>query len=231
MTVTPQAPAPRAEKTVVIIEDQRAVREMVAQVVVGAGSFRLVGQTGDGSSAWQLCLDQSPDLVILDIMLPGMNGGDVLRRFARERKDTRILVFSAHCTASAVRSLLEAGAHGFVEKTAPLSELRRGIEVVASGGTYFSSDVSSIVRDALVNPLVPGRERSVDALTAREKEVLRNIALSFSTKEIAVRLGISPKTAENHRTNLMKKLELHDVAALTRYAITEGLVDLTEAER
>jgi len=211
-------------KKVVIIEDQTAIREMIAQIVTSDGEFEVVAEIGDGQVACDKVLEIRPEMVILDLMLPGLNGTEVLRRFAKHLRNTRVLVFSGHQNPSIVRDLLQAGAHGFVEKSAPLSELKKGLDIVANGGTYFGPEVARLLREAVVNPRSPTRE-GVDLLTAREREVLQLIAESYSTKEVAQKLSISVKTAENHRTNLMKKLDLHDVAGLTRYAIQQGLID------
>lgn len=213
-------------KKVVIIEDQTAVREMIAQIVRSDPSFEVVAETGDGQSAYNLSLEIKPDFVILDIMLPGLNGAEVLRRFSKHLKNTRVLVFSGYQNPSLVRELLQAGAHGFVEKSAPLSELKKGIEIVANGGSYFGPEVAQMLREAVLNPNA-SQKQGVEILTAREREILQLIAESYSTKEVAQKLSISVKTAENHRTNLMKKLDLHDVASLTRYAIQHGLIEST----
>ena len=155
-------------------------------------------------------------------MLPNLNGTEVLRRFTKNIPDTRVLIFSGYQTPSLVRELLKAGAHGFVEKAAPLSELRKGIEIVSSGGSYFGPDVAQLLRHAMADPR--SSESGINILTKREREILQLIAESNSTREIASMLSISVKTAENHRTNLMRKLDLHDVASLTRYAISNGLI-------
>ncbi len=209
---------------VVIIEDQTAVREMVAQVVRSDPELEVVAECGDGHSAAELCLDLKPDFVILDVMLPGLNGAEVLRRFSRQLKDTRVLVFSGYEDPILLRELLEAGAHGFVGKSAPLSELKRGINVVSRGGSYFGPEIARVLREAMTGPM-SGQRSMLASLTSREREILQMIAESYSTKEIASKLGISVKTAENHRTNLMRKLDLHDVASLTRFAIEHGLVE------
>ncbi|MBN2068480.1 MAG: response regulator transcription factor [Opitutales bacterium] len=211
-------------KKVVIIEDQTAVREMIAQIVRTEPGFEVVAECGDGQSAIQVCLDNKPDFVILDVMLPGLHGAEVLRRFSKQLKQTRVLIFSGYEDAALLRELLEAGAHGFVGKSAPLSELRKGIQIVASGGSYFGPEVALILREAMAHPTNFAKP-SLSLLTAREREILQLIAESYSTKEIAAKLKISVKTAENHRTNLMKKLDLHDVASLTRYAIEYGIIE------
>lgn len=211
-------------KRVVIIEDQTAVREMLVQIVQSTPGFQVVAETGDGQAATALCIETKPDFVILDVMLPGLNGAEVLRRFSKHLKNVRVLVFSGYQNPALVRELLQAGAHGFVEKSAPLAELQKGIEIVAGGGSYFGPEVAQLLRDAVLNP-TDSSSRGMDILTPREREILQLIAESHSTKEVAHRLNISIKTAENHRTNLMKKLDLHDVASLTRFAIQNGLID------
>ena len=211
-------------KTVVIIEDQTAVREMLAQVVSSQPGFEVVAETGDGQTAHKICLEHKPNLVILDIMLPGLNGVEVLRRFSKHLKKTRVLVFSGYFNPALVSELLKAGAHGYVEKSASLSEVRNGIETVTAGGTYFSPQISKVLSEAVTHPNEV-KNPTLDILTSREREVLQLIAESYNTKQISKKLDISIKTAENHRTNLMKKLDLHNVASLTRYAIEHGLVE------
>lgn len=211
-------------KNVIIVEDQTAVREMITQIVEVDPNLKVVAETGDGHEAFDLIERHRPDFVILDIMLPGINGTEVLRTIARQHPATRVLVFSGYQSPILVRELLQAGAHGFVEKSAALGELRKGIQEVASGGSYFGPDVAKILRETIANPASASLP-SLELLTPRERQILQLIARSFSTKEVAAKLSISVKTAENHRTNLMKKLNLHDVASLTRFAIEHGLIE------
>lgn len=211
-------------KKVAIVEDQTAVRDMIAHIVRSDASFEVVVETGNGQDAVEACIQARPEFIILDVMLPGLNGAEVLRRLSRSLPKARVLVFSGYQDSVLLRELLEAGAHGFIGKSAPLHELQKGIQVVASGGSYFSPEVAQVLRDAMTNPT--GVQGPVmQKLTAREREILQLIAESHSTKEIASKLKISVKTAENHRTNLMKKLDLHDIASLTRFAIEHGLIE------
>jgi len=209
-------------KSVAIIEDQTAIREMLSQAVLDPNEFKVVLESGDGLEGCNRCLELKPEFIILDVMLPNLNGTDLLRRFTKELPDTRVLIFSGYQTPGLVRELLQAGAHGFVEKSAPLSELKKGIEIVSSGGSYFGPEVAQLLRHAMADP--KSSDSGMSVLTKREREILQLIAESNSTREIAVKLNISVKTAENHRTNLMRKLDLHDVASLTRYAINNGLI-------
>jgi DNA-binding NarL/FixJ family response regulator len=209
-------------KRLVIVEDQTSVRELLAEVFRQSGTYDVVGEAGEGSEAVDLCLRVEPEVCLLDAKLPGMNGAEVLRRVVKRLPRLRVLVFSGYETPDLVREMIEAGAHGFVEKTAPIDEVRKGLDIVAAGGTYFGPAIADLLRSVVANP---GSERTGDRLTIREREILRLVAESNSTREIAAKLGISTKTVDNHRTNLMRKLDLHDVASLTRYALNTGLIE------
>lgn len=210
-------------KRVVIVEDQTAIREMLAEILRHDPNFEIVGQAGDGQTGLNLVLETKPDLLVLDARLPVLNGLELLRRVTKHLRHLRILVFSGHENPVLIREMLEAGAHGFVEKTAGLTELRKGLETISEGGTYFGPAVSGLLRNVVANPSVSTTSR--DFLTPREREILQLVAESFSTKEIAQKLNISVKTVDNHRTNLMRKLDLHNVASITRYAMQIGLID------
>ncbi|MEO6873683.1 MAG: response regulator transcription factor [Opitutaceae bacterium] len=214
-------------KRLVIIEDQTAIREMLVEILRHDANYHLVGECGDGQGALSLCLEVKPDLLVLDAKLPGLNGVDILRRISKKLSNMRVLVFSGHENPVLVREMLEAGAHGFVEKTAGLFEFKKGLETVANGGTYFGPAVAALLRDVVANPEASSAS---DFLTDREREILQLVAESHSTREIAAKLGISIKTVDNHRTNLMRKLNLHDVASLTRYALEVGLIEQKKAQ-
>ena len=154
-------------KRLVLIEDQTAVREMLAEILRLDPNFELVGQAGEGQAGFQLCLDAKPDIVVLDAKLPGLNGVDLLRRLGKRLPDMRVLVFSGHENPILVREMIEAGAHGFVEKTAGLQEFKRGLETVAGGGTYFGPAVAALLRDVVAHPTGGS---SPDFLTDRERE-------------------------------------------------------------
>jgi DNA-binding NarL/FixJ family response regulator len=208
---------------IAVIEDQTAVRDMIVQILRLQPGYEVVIESGTGHEGMEQCLHLKPDVVIIDVMLPGLNGAEVLRRLSQQLPRCRFLVFSGYQDPALLRDLLEAGAHGFIGKTSPLSELQSGIRAVVEGGTYFSAEIGDILRQTMHKPkeaAIP----AVDRLTAREREVLQLIAESHSTRRIAEILSISAKTAENHRTNLMKKLDLHDIASLTRFAIEYGII-------
>jgi DNA-binding NarL/FixJ family response regulator len=205
----------------VIIEDQTAIREMLAELLALDRNYTLVGQCGEGQAALQMCLDLKPDLLVLDAKLPGLNGVELLRRAAKSLPAMRVLVFSGQENPVIVRQMLEAGAHGFVEKTAGFSEFKKGLAAIALGCTYFGPAIANVLKSVVANP---ESGDSPDFLTTREREVLQLVAEGHSTKGIASKLGISAKTVDNHRTNLMRKLNIHDVASLTRHALGQGLL-------
>ncbi|WP_269525477.1 response regulator [Coraliomargarita parva] len=209
-------------KKVVVIEDQTILRDLICQLVEGYTSMQVIAHTGDGAEGLELCLQHNPDLIILDIMLPNLNGSEVLRRLKAKNPKLNILIFSAASSNSMVNRLLKAGVTGYIEKDAGLEELEKAINLVADGRSYFSPRVVEAMRELMVSG---GQDDSLESLTSREREIIQLIAESYSNKEIAAKLGMSVRTADTHRTNIMKKLDLHDVAALTRWAIANKLVD------
>jgi DNA-binding NarL/FixJ family response regulator len=206
----------------VIIEDQTAIREMLVEILAQDKNYELVGQSGEGHDGLEMCLELKPDVLVLDAMLPGLNGVDLLRRITKRIPKTRVLIFSGQENPVIVREMLQAGARGFVEKTAGFLEFKKGLAAVASGGTYFGPAIAAVLRDVIAHP---ESAASPDFLTDREREVLQLVAEGNSTKEIGAKLGISPKTVDNHRTNLMRKLNIHDVASLTRHALEQGILE------
>src|ERR1035437_1068137 len=198
-------------KRLVIIEDQTAIREMLVEILRLDANYNLAGESGDGQSAVTLCLEVKPDLLVLDAKLPGLNGVDILRRISKKLPNMRVLVFFGHENPVLVREMLEAGAHGFVEKTAGLFEFKKGLETVANGGTYFGPAVAALLRDVVANP---ASSSTSDFLTDREREILQLVAESHSTKEIAAKLGISVKTVDNGGTYFGPA-----VAALFRHVV------------
>lgn len=210
-------------KRLYIVDDLTTVRQMLAEILERQ-NYEIIGESGNGQDALKEILELQPDIVVVDARLPGLNGLELIRRLNRQLPRTRYLVFSAYQNPSIVKDMLEAGAHGFVEKTAHLREFINGLGIVAEGGTFFGPNVAELIRSVVANPT--SVQRSKDSLTEREREVLQMIAEGHSTKEIAQKLGLSVKTVDNHRTNMMRKLDLHNVASITRYAMQNGLIEL-----
>lgn len=209
-------------KRVVVVEDQVILREFIIRLVEASPMLELVGQTGDGLEGYALIAKLKPDMAILDIMLPGLNGVGIMKKIRQEMPEVRVLGFSAFPNRILVRQMLELGAGGLVQKSESLQTLETAIETVAQGQTYFSPHVSDILREMMLHP---EQANHPDDLSAREREVLQLVAESYSNKQIAEKLGISVKTAETHRNRIISKLDIHDSAGLTRFAIANGLVD------
>jgi DNA-binding NarL/FixJ family response regulator len=218
----------RKAKSVVVVEDQTAICELIIEMLEARGAYRVLGSTADGHEGLALAKQLKPDILILDILLPGISGLEVLRQLHETQPDLKVLIFSAKSEKQIARGLLKAGVRGYVPKSARLSELRQAVDAVAAGDTWFSETFQKAMADALTAP-----ESDVDAkgatLTEREKEIAILLAKSFSSKEVAVKLDISAKTVENHRTNLMRKLGVHDVAGVIRFVVRQGLYDPTDA--
>lgn len=213
----------RVMKKVIIIEDETMVRDLLVEVLQDYPQCNLVGTFGDGLEGWEQIQTLRPDFILSDIKVPSINGLELLRRTKQKMPNTQVLLFSAYFSSGMVRQALKAGVNGMIEKTAGLTEMHKAIEAVLSGETYFGPAVAGITRQIMINP---DEDDSLESLSAREIEVLQLIAEGFSSKEIAVKLDISTKTAETHRAHLMQKLNLHGIAGLTRYAIAKGLVKL-----
>jgi len=211
-------------KTVVIVEDQTAIRELTTEMIQTRGTYRIIGTAADGNQGLETVMRLRPDILILDVMMPGLSGIEVLRRIGRNLPKMRILVFSAKQEPQVVRGLIQEGVHGFVNKNSSLSELRKALDEIAKGNTWFNDQFSKTVRDALAKPVTQA-DSMIDLLTPREREIAVLIAQSNSSKEVAAKLNISIKTSENHRANLMRKLGVHDVAGLVRFVVRHGLVD------
>ena len=217
----------RKAKSVVVVEDQTAICELIIEMLEARGIYRVLGSTADGNEGLALAKQLKPDILILDILLPGISGLEVLRQLHGTQPDLKVLVFSAKSEKQLARGLLKVGVRGYVPKSARLSELRQAVDAGAAGDTWFSDSFQKAMADALTAP-----ESDVDAkgttLTEREKEIAILLAKSFSSKEVAVKLDISAKTVENHRTNLMRKLGVHDVAGVIRFVVRQGLYDPSE---
>lgn len=210
---------------VMIIEDQTIFRELLAEVLAAgnseSGSYRVLGQFSQGRDAVAAYPKLMPGLVILDAVLPDMNGLDVLARLQQLRRGLPVLMVTAYERPALVQQAIRLGAKGFVTKGTPLRELREGIRRVAEQGTFFCSVTSAILAQNVQSP----PEEVV--LSSRHRQILALVARGLSSKEIADQLLISPKTVANHRLQIREKLQLHDVASLTRYAIAHGLIEPT----
>jgi two-component system NarL family response regulator len=205
---------------VAIVEKQRMLRELLAAVLSKESDIRVVGGACTGAQALSMARQWRPDVLLLNIALPDMNGMEVARVLQSEAQGVKLIALSTHAEPSIVYGMLEAGAMGYVVKSAPADEVIQAIRTVCAGGVYLSPALA-LQADAMESLGPP-----LSVLGRRERKVLSLLAEGRHNREIAERLGISAATVDVHRRNIMHKLELHTVAELTRYAIRKGLISL-----
>jgi two-component system nitrate/nitrite response regulator NarL len=209
---------------VLVADDHPVVRKGVQICLADHKRVKVVGEAVDGDEALRKARELSPDVILLDISMPGMNGLAVTEVLRKEAPDMKVLILSVHRNKEYIFRVIQAGAHGYISKEAPPAELRTAIEAVYDGEAHFSDDIT---RDALNQFVVGGAKKAPFAqLTSREREVLIHIAEGQSNKEIADRLNIGVRTIETHRERIMRRLNIHSVAGLTKYAIANGLISL-----
>jgi two-component system response regulator NreC len=206
---------------VLLADDHELVRQGLKLLLEREG-FNVVGEASEGQMAVQMVLRVSPDIAIFDVGMPVLNGLDAARELRKTSPRTKTILLTRHDENQYVTEALRAGVKGYVLKNQGCTDLVHAIQQVSRGEIYLSPSISHIVAEAFLSRTAP----HPDPLTSRERQVLQLIAEGKSTKEIAALLGISVKTAETHRTRLMQKLDIHDVASLVRYAIRHGLVVL-----
>jgi len=209
----------------VLLADDHVIVRQGLRALLEATGYEVVGEASDGNEAVDIVEREEPAIVILDLSMPGLNGIEALRRIKERSRKTKVLVLSMHATSEYVRAALRAGANGYIVKGSGISDLNEALESVLSGERYLSPQVE---RAALLD-LIEGPKNAVELdpvarLTPREREVLQLIAEGHSNRSIAEQLGLSIKTVDGHRTRIMNKLDLHDVAALTRFAMRHGFV-------
>lgn len=211
---------------VAIAEDQGLIRDLLRSLLESEPGIEVVGAAADGRTLLSLVKEHKPEIAMTDIMLPDLNGIDVTRQICADFPGTRVIVFSAHTERSVIAEAFRAGAAGFLSKGGDKSEVIQAIASVLSGEAYMSPSVAGqFVRDLVFAPNASGAT-AWTALTGREREVLQLIAEGKTTKECADALGVSVKTVETHRQQILGKLGLRGTADLVKYAIREGLTSL-----
>jgi DNA-binding NarL/FixJ family response regulator len=210
---------------IVIVEDHTILREGLRALLSTEPQFDVVGEAADGRAAMRLCEDLVPDLVLMDLSMPRMHGFEAIKEIKRQSPEVKIIALTVHKTDEYILATLQAGADGYVLKDATHSELVMAIGNVLKGKRYLSPGISEKVIEGYLEGKETLRTRSAwDTLTRREREILKLIAEGYKNKEVADYLYISLKTVEKHRANLMKKLDLHNAAELTAFAVDKGLV-------
>ncbi len=215
----------QAKKRVVIVEDHKILRQGLRSLLGLSSDLDVVGEAEDGLSAIRTILAIEPDLVLLDLNMPKMDGISVILEVKGRSPDTKILALTMHKDEDNILQAFKSGADGYCLKTAGHDELLMAIRSVLGGKQYLSPEISGKILEGYLDSRKSIRnESSFDLLTRREKEVLKLVGEGYQNKEIADYLCISVKTVEKHRANIMEKLDLHTASALTAYAIEKGLV-------
>jgi DNA-binding NarL/FixJ family response regulator len=217
---------------IVIADDHEVARRGIRSLLEGHPGWEVCGEAKDGREAVELATKTKPDLVLLDIGMPNLNGLEAARQILATTPNVAILILTMHDSDNVIREVLRAGARGFLLKSDAGRDLVAAVDALQSQKTFFTPRVSQMVLEGFLNREKQHSEieyepdASGEVLTAREREVIQLLAEGRTSKEVAVTLNLSVKTAETHRTNLMRKLGLHSVADLTRYAVRNGIVQV-----
>jgi DNA-binding NarL/FixJ family response regulator len=209
---------------ILIADDHEVARRGIRALLESHPGWEVCGEASDGREAVSCASRLKPDLVLLDIAMPSLNGLDATRQILAAAPDTRVLILTMHDTEQVVREVLAAGARGFLLKSDAGRDLVAAVEALHYRRTFFTTRVAQLVLEGYLHPGSDCEPSSRSVLTPREREVIQLLAEGKSTKEVATTLNLSVKTAETHRTNLMRKLDLHSVVDLTLYAVRNGIV-------
>ena len=212
---------------ILVADDHPVVRKGLQSCLARQERLKIVGEASDGDEALKKTRELSPDVVLMDISMPGMNGLAVTEVLRKDHPDVKVLVLSVHNNRDYIFRIIQAGAHGFISKEAPPDELLRAIESVYSGEPFFSPEIAKAALNQLVTS--GGKKDPFAQLTSREREVLVLIAEGQSNKVIATKLGIGVRTIETHRERIMRRLDIHSVAGLTKFAIANGMIPIDGA--
>ncbi len=211
---------------ILLVDDHAIIRQGLCSLLEKQPDIEVVGSVEDGRKAVDIARELAPDLVIMDISMPNLNGIDATRKIVGEMGDVKVIALSIHSSRHFVSEMLKAGASGYILKECLFDELVEAIKTVLNGGTYLSPKITGVVIDDYVKRLSTQYQPEGPVLTEREREVLQFLSEGKSTKQIALQLHVSAKTIESNRRNIMDKLGINSVAELTKYAVREGLTPL-----
>jgi DNA-binding NarL/FixJ family response regulator len=215
-----------ATTRVLLVDDHRLFRSGLHSLLAKRPNIEIVGEAEDGVSAVRMALGLAPDIVLMDISMPKLNGIEATRQIIAQNEATRVIVLSMHADRRFVIEALKAGARGYLLKDSAIEEVLKAIDAIMSNQVYLSRRITNIVVEDYVQMAKSSGSTVYSLLSAREREVLQLVAEGRNTKEIASHLNVSVKTVETHRKQVMDKLGLHTIAELTKYAIREGLTEL-----
>lgn len=211
---------------ILLVDDHSITREGLCVLLEKKPNFTVIKQAENGRAAVKLAKQHKPDVIVMDINMPDLNGIDATRQILAELPDVKIIALSMYSDRSYVKGMLQAGASGYLLKNCAFDELAKAIETVYNNQTYLSPRISEIVRKEFVKLMKSDDTSATELLTDREREVLQMIAEGYKTKEIADRIHVSVKTVEARRRQIMDKLNIDSVAGLTKFAIREGITSI-----
>ncbi|MBI4849870.1 MAG: response regulator transcription factor [Nitrospirae bacterium] len=211
---------------ILLVDDHKILRDGICSLLKEYQDMQVVGEAADGRTALQLVKELSPDIVIMDISMPDLNGIDATRKIVTDHPRVKVMALSMHYDKHFVSEIFKAGAAGYLLKECAFDEMAQAIRVVMDNKTYINPQIASLVVESLVTNTHRTNHQAFSLLSEREREVLQLIAEGRSTKQIAAHLSVSTKTVESHRRQVMGKLNIRNVADLTKYAIREGLTSV-----
>jgi len=209
-----------------VADDHEIVRKGFRAILEAQQDCEVIGEAGDGRRAVEMTKELRPDIVVLDISMPLLNGLEAARQIMKSRPQTKVLILTMHESDSLIREVLDTGARGYILKTDASRDLVSAVEALRRNKTFFTSRVAQMILDGYLKGDAPAEgDATRDRLTPRQREIVQLLAEGKSSKEIAVTLGLSVKTAETHRANIMRKLDCHSVSEVVRYAIRNKIID------
>jgi len=208
---------------ILVVDDHTIVRQGICRELQTIENFEIAGEADCGHEALMIIAEHCPDIVIMDISMPGLNGIETTKQIMEINSNIKVIALSMHSEKIYVTGMFNSGASAYLLKTCAFKELHHSINIVLSGGTYLCPEITKLVIDGSLNSINGQKSTPMSMLTPREKEVLKLIAEGYLTKNIAQKLNISIKTVDNHRLKLRKKLDIHNIAQLTRFAIAQNL--------
>src|SRR5512140_804167 len=218
---------------IMVADDHEVVRKGLVSLLQAQSDWQVCGEAGDGREAVEKAIQLKPDILILDIGMPSLNGLEATRQILKTTPNARVLILTLHDSDQVVREVLNAGARGFLLKSDAARDLVAAVEALRRDKTYFTSKVAAMVLEGFLKngtaPAAAPAPATRSRLTPREREIVQLLAEGKSTKEVAVTLGLSVKTAETHRSNIMRKLQLHSVSDLVLYAVRNNIVHVVQA--
>lgn len=216
----------QAKLRLLLVDDHPVIRHGIRACLAGSANIQVIGEAENGKEALCKARELSPEVVLMDLQMPQMDGLAATRLINKEHPTMKVLILSVNNSRETILHIVRSGAHGYIQKEASCEELIHAIEAVGKGEAFFSPEIAPVLLTQYVASAAAGELNHVSKLTDREVEVLAMIAQGHSNKEIAGRLKLSTRTIEAHRERTMQKLKVHNVAGLTKFAIAEGIIDL-----